>query len=545
MRLGRKEVSMNAWKDSIVTVCILIILAASATIFYGCGGGGGGGSSSGGGGGGGGGGSVTPTLPGTPSITAVTSPLISGGSCTITGSGFGSAREFSLRSGSDSSPGSASRDSGQSSVSFTAVSGGSVIYPESYGTWSDSQIICTVPTIPDGQEYTVVVTVANSAGSAATPSAQTSVNTVSSQDSTKKPVISSISPATQTPGQAIIITGTTFGSSQGTGSGASYVQIGTVQVTTGLIWADTSITCTVPSGLGDGSQMVTVHTGIGGDSNGFTFTVASKKPTITKVSPATILRGQTLTITGTNFGTTQDPNYVQLGTEKITTGLVWADKSISCTVPSAAQTGSQNVIVHTAYGGDSNSIPVTVTLTVPSITKVEPSSPVIGSTVTITGTGFGDSQGSGTTAGYVQIDTVQVTTGLTWSGTSIKFTVPSTAPEGATTMLVHTQYNGDSNELSVTVTGNRPKITSIAPDSAAPGASITITGTKFGSTQGSGTTKSYILFDSEKQETVTSWSDTSIKCAIPNTAQTGSAVPVKVHTSTGDSDAVNMEIYAP
>ena len=81
-----------------------------------------------------------------------------------------------------------------------------------------------------------------------------------------------------------------------------------------------------------------------------------------------------------------------IGTEKITTGLVWADKTISCTVPASTSTGTQNVLVHTALGGDSNSIPITVTLTVPTITKVEPASPVIGSTATITGTGFGDSQ---------------------------------------------------------------------------------------------------------------------------------------------------------
>ncbi|MGV8124215.1 MAG: IPT/TIG domain-containing protein [Candidatus Xenobiia bacterium LiM19] len=532
---------MSTGKRSSVAICILIIIAASATVFYGCGGGGGGGGSSGGGGGS----SSSVTAPGTPTITAVTSPLISGGSCTISGSGFGSSREFTLTGGSEHHSDSAARDSSQSSISLIPVSGGSTLSPASYTSWSDSQIVCALPELAAGQQYTVVITVSNSAGSASSSSSQSSINTVPSQDTTKKPVISSISPTTQTPGQAIIITGTNYGSTQGSGSSAGYVQIGTAYVTTGLIWADTSITCTVPAGLSDGSQTVVVHTGIGGDSVGYTFTVASKKPAITKLSATTILRGATLTITGTNFGTTQDPNYVMIGTEKITTGLVWADKTISCTVPASTPTGTQNVLVHTALGGDSNSIPITVTLTVPSITKVEPASPVMGSTATITGTGFGDSQGTGSTAGYVQIGTEKITTVLTWTATSIKFTVPSTAPEGSTTMLVHSLYNGDSNELSITIISNRPVITSIAPTSAAPGASITITGTKFGTSQGSGTTMSYILFDAETQETVTSWSDTSIKCAIPAAVTPGTAVPVKVHTSAGDSDAVNMEIYSP
>jgi len=524
---------MGLVKISKTAIYILIFIVASAMIFYGCGSGGGSGGSSGGGGGGS---SSTVTAPGTPTITAVTSPLISGGSCTISGSGFGTTRGFDNMT---------ERDSNQSSVCFIAASGGSTLSPASYTSWSDSQIVCTPPELAAGQQYTVVITVANSAGSASSSSSQNSINTVPSQDTTKKPVISSISPTTQIPGQAIIITGTSFGSTQGSGSSAGYVQIGTAYVTTGLIWADTSITCTVPSGLSDGSQTVIVHTGIGGDSVGYTFTVASKKPAITKLSATTILRGATLTITGTNFGTTQDPNYVMIGTEKITTGLVWADKTISCTVPATTPTGTQNVLVHTALGGDSNSIPITVTLTVPSITKVEPVSPVMGSTATVTGTGFGDSQGSGSTAGYVQIGTEKITTVLSWTATSIKFTVPSTAPEGSTTMLVHSQYNGDSNEYSVTITTNRPTITSIAPTSAAPGASITITGTKFGSSQGSGTSGGYIIFDTETQETVTSWSDTSIKCAIPAAVTPGPEVPVKVHTSAGDSDAVNMEIYSP
>jgi hypothetical protein len=530
---------MRHGRDSIFAISILIIIAASATLFYGCGGGGGGGSSSGGGGGGG----STPTPPATPVLTAVSSPLISGGSCTIAGSGFGSSREVALISGSPD--GSAQRDSNMSSVSIIPAGGGSSLSPASYASWSDSQIVFTLPTLTAGQQYTIVVNVANSAGSAASSSSQSSINTVPAQDTSKIPVISSISPTTQTPGQAIIITGTNFGSTQGSGSSAGYVMIGTVSVITGLIWSDTSITCTVPSGLTDGSQTLIVHTGIGGDSTGYTFTVASKKPAITKVSPTTILRGATLTITGTNFGSTQDPNYVMIGTEKVTTGLVWADKTITCTIPASTPTGSQNVLVHTALGGDSNSIPITVTLTVPAITKVEPSSPVMGSTATITGTGFGDSQGTGTAAGYVMIGTEKVTTVSYWSSTSIKFIVPSTAPEGSTTLVVHTQYNGDSNELSVTIVSNRPKITSISPTSAALGATITITGTKFGSSQGTGTTAGYVIFDTINQETVTSWGDTSITCTIPVTVTPGSTVPVKVHNSVGNSDAVNMEIYSP
>jgi hypothetical protein len=84
--------------------------------------------------------------------------------------------------------------------------------------------------------------------------------------SSSSPSISSVSPTTGNPGSAVTITGTNFGSSQGT-STVSFG--GTAATVTG--WSATSITATVPS-LENGAVNVTVSVG-GMLSNAVSFTV--------------------------------------------------------------------------------------------------------------------------------------------------------------------------------------------------------------------------------------------------------------------------------
>src|SRR5690349_8277537 len=64
-----------------------------------------------------------------------------------------------------------------------------------------------------------------------------------------------------------------------------------------------------------------------------------------------------------------------------------------------------------------------------------------------------------------------------------------------------------------------PSITAVSPTSGAVGASITITGSGFGSTQGTSTVK----FNGTTA-TATSWSATSIVATVPTGATTGNVV---------------------
>lgn len=63
-----------------------------------------------------------------------------------------------------------------------------------------------------------------------------------------------------------------------------------------------------------------------------------------------------------------------------------------------------------------------------------------------------------------------------------------------------------------------PSITSLSPTSGWVGASVTITGTNFGSTQGT------VQFNGTTATTISSWSSTSIKAVVPAGATTGKVV---------------------
>jgi hypothetical protein len=56
-----------------------------------------------------------------------------------------------------------------------------------------------------------------------------------------------------------------------------------------------------------------------------------------------------------------------------------------------------------------------------------------------------------------------------------------------------------------------PTITSIAPTSGGIGASVTVSGSNFGTTQGSSSTR----FNGSLATSITSWSDTQIVAAVP------------------------------
>ena len=144
----------------------------------------------------------------------------------------------------------------------------------------------------------------------------------------------------------------------------------------------------------------------------------------------------------------------------------------------------------------------------PSITSLSPTSGPVGASVTITGKNFGSPQGTST----VQFNG---TTGTptSWSATSIVVPVPS----GATTGNVVVTVSGAASKgISFTVA---PNITSLSPTYGVVGASITVTGTTFGSTQGSSTVK----FNGTAG-TPTSWSATSIVVPVPTGATTGNVV---------------------
>src|SRR5712691_3373275 len=266
------------------------------------------------------------------------------------------------------------------------------------------------------------------------------------------PTITNLSVPSGPVGTAVTITGTNFGSTQGT----STVKFNgtTASVTS---WSGTSI--------------------------GVNFTVT---PAITSLSVTSGAVGASVTITGTTFGSTQGTSTVKFNgtTASVTT---WGSSSIAVTVPSGATTG--NVVV-TVSNQASNGVNFTV-VPAPSITSLSVTMGAVGAAVTINGSNFGTSQGTST----VKFNGTTATV-TTWGASSIAVTVPS----GATTGSVVVHASGvDSNGSSFTVVP-APSISSLSITTGAVGAAVTITGSNFGSSQGSGT----VTFNGTTA-TVTSW----------------------------------------
>src|SRR2546426_3390345 len=312
------------------------------------------------------------------------------------------------------------------------------------------------------------------------------------------PSISSLSPSSGAVGTSVTVTGTNFGATQGT---STVTFSGTAAIPTS--WNATSIVTPVPAGATTGNVVVTVG---GVASAGLSFTVLAV-PSISSLSASSGAAGTSVTITGSNFGSTQSASTVTFnGTAATPTS--WSATSIVVPVPAGATTG--NVVV-TVGGVASNAVSFTVTVPAPSITSLNPASGLVGASVTIVGANFGATQGTSTVT-----FNGTAATATSWSATSIVVPVPA----GATTGNVVVTVGGvASNAVSFTVTVPAPSIMSLNPASGLVGASVTIAGANFGATQGTSTVK----FNGTTA-TATSWNATSIVVPVPAGATTGNVV---------------------
>jgi RHS repeat-associated protein len=321
------------------------------------------------------------------------------------------------------------------------------------------------------------------------------------------PAIAGLSPNTALAGAAVTITGTNFGSSQGS---SSVTFNGTAGTPTS--WTPTSIIVPVPGTATSGDVLVTVSSLT---SNPIPFTV-SQTPTITSLSPTAGPVGTSVTISGVNFGTTQGTSTVSFsGPSATPMPTSWSATSIVVPVPSGATSG--NVVVATS-NGVSAGVSFTV-LPVPNIASLSSASATVGASITITGTNFGSAQGSST----VTFNGV-AGTATSWTLTSILIPVPSGATSGT---VVVTVSGVASNAVGLTVSP-APTITSLSPTSGPVGASVTVAGANFGAAQGSSTVK----FNGTAG-TPTTWSASSIVVPVPSGLMAGSeAVAVTVNGST-------------
>src|SRR5438093_1130300 len=325
------------------------------------------------------------------------------------------------------------------------------------------------------------------------------------------PQITSVSPSTARAGDQILITGSGFGSSQGNGNvwlGSTYGVV--------VSWSDSQVVAAVASGSKTGVAQI-LQGGVW--SNAADFTVIT--PNISSVTPTTAIAGTQITITGTGFGASQGSGNVWLGS---TYGVVasWSDSQIVANVASGSKTGVAQVLQGGAWSNTVN-----LTVSTPNITSVTPTTAIAGTQITVTGTGFGASQGGGnvwlgSTYGVV----------VSWSDTQIVANVATGSKSGVAQVL---QGGVWSNTVNLTV--STPNITGVTPTTAIAGTQITITGTGFGASQGSGN-----VWLGTTYGVVISWSDTQIVANVASGSKTGVA---QVLQGGVWSNIVNLTVSTP
>ncbi len=367
-----------------------------------------------------------------PTVSAVSPPagkLAGGATVTITGTGF----------------------TGASAVSFgsTAVS---------YSVTSFISITATTPAEPAG---TLDVTVTNPGGTSATSPADDYTYEVA-------PSVTGVSPLAGLPsgGSSVTITGTGF-------IGATAVNFGAGLASNVVVNSATSITATTPgepAGIVD--VVVTTPSGMSSTSASDQFTY-EPAPTVSSISPVAGLPagGTQVSITGTGF---TGASAVSFGTGAATYSVI-SPTEITTTSPSGSP-GAVDVIVATPSGASAASAADLFTYeSAPAISAVSPVAglPVGGSSVTITGTGFGG-------ASAVRFGSNAATFSVV-SATSISAAAPAGSAgtvDITVTTPVGTSTTGSADQFTYEAA---PSVTGISPVAGLPagGSAVTITGSGF------------------------------------------------------------------
>jgi hypothetical protein len=243
---------------------------------------------------------------------------------------------------------------------------------------------------------------------------------------------------------------------------------------------------------------------VAGNDNVF---FAVPPPQIASLAPNIGGSGNTVTITGTNFGATSATGQVAFIAGGVWTPSSWSNTQIVATVPSGGSTGGVWVSVNSQGSNLAN-------YTVPNhvISSVSPTNGPVTTQVTVNGTGFGASQGSS----VLTFNGQPPASISSWSNTQIVATVPDTATTGPVKLTV----DDVPGNINVIFTVPAARITGLTPLGGPVGTQFTVTGTGFQANQ-----RDSVVTINGTQPTVVSWSNTEI---VANVAAGNSTGPVEV-----------------
>ena len=246
-------------------------------------------------------------------------------------------------------------------------------------------------------------------------------------------------------------------------------------------------------------------------------------PSITSVTPATASDGCEVTIVGTNFQASPITD-VHFGATPATGEQVDSSTQMEATIPASVGDNTAAAVMASNGADDSPTFGFTTgpEATCPGVPTFSPSSGIVGSTVTISG-----SFTTAPTGVRFNTSSLVVPTNATAAGAT------AVVPAGATTGPIHvyTAAGQATSATSFTVTPvPAPTITSFTPTFGPTGTSVKITGTNFsGTVSGASFTTTGVTFNNVTATFVVN-SATQITATVPTTATTGT---IKVTTPGG------------
>lgn len=305
------------------------------------------------------------------------------------------------------------------------------------------------------------------------------------------PTISSFSPTSAAVGAEITITGTNFSTDVSKNIVEFNGTVATVKSAT-----LTELKVEVPASTTSGKIKVTVEGNIALSTDDF----AIISPAISSFSPTSGLVGTEITIAGTNFSTDVSKNVVEFNGTAATVNSASLTE-LKVIVPAGATSGKIKVTVEGTIGSSADDFSVLT----PAISGFSPTSGLVGTEVTITGTFSGEIAEN--------IVTFNGTSATIKSATATELIVD--VPNGATTGKIKITINDEfgQSELDFTVE-TVPTIASFSATKGIVTTKLTITGTNFSTVL----SENIVKFGGENGTTavVFSATETELVVFIPN-----------------------------